>query len=358
MSTAYRPRAGAAVLLAHVVDRALACGAAPQGSSARRRARARAGGAHTRLLPHALGPRTWASVRALPLALRLAAAALPVPGITVANEDLRSVDLRALLTKDPELRPEESKALTGCQGCAVRPAQLRDLNGDGRPELLTAVQFGSGSGSSYLHVYELRGGRLYPVLTQQVESGFTAETVGPKLVVREPDRTRTTYAWDEDRLLVEDRQITGPGADGAYCDPTAAPTAKIEKGSEPKVSTAPTPAPQKPAPKPVLPSPRPVQVVPRERPRTPERPPVPETAPRRPAHPAGGGRRGDPARPPGWRWSAYGFPVDTAVDGLDGLDAVSARGGPTCCCSTVMAAAARRGRPVPPDPRGEPAARS
>ncbi|GAA3033865.1 lipoprotein [Kitasatospora albolonga] len=181
----------------------------------------------------------------------------PVPGITVANEDLRSVDLRALLTKDPELRPEESKALTGCQGCAVRPAQLRDLNGDGRPELLTAVQFGSGSGSSYLHVYELRGGRLYPVLTQQVESGFTAETVGPKLVVREPDRTRTTYAWDEDRLLVEDRQITGPGADGAYCDPTAAPTAKIEKGSEPKVSTAPTPAPQKPAPKPVLPSPVP-----------------------------------------------------------------------------------------------------
>ncbi|MFI5528401.1 hypothetical protein ACIA8O_07530 [Kitasatospora sp. NPDC051853] len=179
----------------------------------------------------------------------------PVPGITAVNEDVHSVDVPALVAKDPGLRPEETKALTGCQGCGVRPAQYRDLNGDGRPELLTAVVFSSGS--SYLHVYELRGARLYPVLAQQVESGFTAETVGPKLVVHEPDRTRTTYAWEQDRLVVEDRQITGPGADGAYCEPTALPPAKVEVHPEPKVSMSPTPAPQKPAPKPTLPVPVP-----------------------------------------------------------------------------------------------------
>ncbi|MFJ8041337.1 hypothetical protein ACIRBX_12610 [Kitasatospora sp. NPDC096147] len=192
----------------------------------------------------------------------------PVPGITVTDQDIRSVQAPAVLAKDTALRPEEAKMLTGCQDCAVRPAEYRDLDGDGRPELITALT--ARVGSSYLHVYALRDGRLYPVLAQQVERGFTAETVGSRLKVTEPnggkDGTETTYTWDADRLVVENRKITGPGADDVRCEPTAGPSVKPQYSKpaspvEPKVSTAPTPVPERPQPKPAAPSAVPSEAV-------------------------------------------------------------------------------------------------
>ncbi|BFV59480.1 hypothetical protein KCMC57_up45840 [Kitasatospora sp. CMC57] len=183
-----------------------------------------------------------------------------LPDITVPGDDLRAVDTLNVLARDPALRGEEQKALTGCQGCAVRSAQYRDLSGDGHPELITAVLVGSETG--YLHVYSPRDGRLHPVLAQRVVAGFTAETVGQDLVVREPngpqDRTVTTYHWSNLRLAVIDRRIigTGPAAEATLCEPvgpgaTVAPTSQPKAGSpkpdnpkagspEPKVSVVPT----------------------------------------------------------------------------------------------------------------------
>ncbi|KQV05651.1 MULTISPECIES: hypothetical protein [unclassified Kitasatospora] len=168
----------------------------------------------------------------------------PLPGITVPGGDLRAVQARSVLEKDPALRGEELKALTGCQGCTVRQAEYRDLGGDGGAELITAVLTGSETG--YLHVYTLRDGRLYAVLSQRVVAGFTAETVGQDLVVREPigpqARTDTTYRWTDLRLA----PLTGPAAEATLCEPvgvapSAAPTSHPKAGSpEPKVSVVPT----------------------------------------------------------------------------------------------------------------------
>jgi hypothetical protein len=172
----------------------------------------------------------------------------PLAGITVPGGDIRTVDARAVLAKDPGLRPEEQDALPGCAGCLVQPAQYRDLTGDGRPELITAVLTGT---DAYLHVYRLLDGRLYPVLAQRVQQNFTADTVGQDLVVHEPDGpqsstgTDTTYRWQGTRLLRADRRITGTGpAEGATLCP--APRAGAP---EPVVSAAPSavasPAPAK-----------------------------------------------------------------------------------------------------------------
>ncbi|GAA1195303.1 hypothetical protein F4556_005248 [Kitasatospora gansuensis] len=156
----------------------------------------------------------------------------PLPGITVSGDDIRTVEVRSVLEKDPALRAEEQKALTGCQGCTVRPPEYRDVSGDGRVELITAVLTGSETG--YLHVYTLRDGRLYAALAQRVVSGFTAETVGQDLVVREPNgsqvRTATTYQWTDLRLA----PLTGPAADATLCEPTPAPAPTAVPSVDPK----------------------------------------------------------------------------------------------------------------------------
>ncbi|MEV4558034.1 hypothetical protein AB0K51_13690 [Kitasatospora sp. NPDC049285] len=187
----------------------------------------------------------------------------PVPGITVAGDDIRTVEAAAVLARDPSLRQEERKALAGCQDCQVRPAQYRDLSGDGKPELITAALFGSGSG--YLHVYALKDGQLYSVLAQQVASGFTAETVGPELLVKDPDsgpgQTETAYGWHDDRLVTVRRKTTGPDAGGPYCEPTAEPSVRPER-TEPKSSLAPSPVPTVPPAKQAPAAPTPVPVKP------------------------------------------------------------------------------------------------
>ncbi|MER5642576.1 hypothetical protein ABT095_37280 [Kitasatospora sp. NPDC002227] len=167
-----------------------------------------------------------------------------LPGLTVPGGDIRTVDARTALGKDPALQSDELTVLaTGCQGCLVQPALYRDVTGDGRPELLTAVVT---TGDSYLHVYQLRDGRLYPVLAQRVQPGFTADTVGQDLLLHEPDGpTDTTYRWSGTRLLRTDRRIAGAGTgpqDGATLCP--APTAR-PKAPEPLVSAVPSPAPMK-----------------------------------------------------------------------------------------------------------------
>ncbi|MFD7986596.1 hypothetical protein ACFXKJ_14905 [Kitasatospora indigofera] len=148
----------------------------------------------------------------------------PVPGVVADGEDIRTVDVRVLLDKDPGVLAEERTAAAGCPGCAVRPAQYRDLTGDGREELLTAVV--TGAQRAYLHVYALHERQVLPVLALQVLTGFSADTVGPDLLVHEPTsevtETNSTYRWNGVRLAFDNRQIraTGPAADVPGCLPT------------------------------------------------------------------------------------------------------------------------------------------
>ncbi|MFJ5232245.1 hypothetical protein ACIQBJ_20410 [Kitasatospora sp. NPDC088391] len=165
-------------------------------------------------------------------------APVPLPGLAV--DSLTAVDARTVLAKDPELGPGERAALDGgCPGCAVRDAQYRDLDGDGSPELLTAVLTGADAGRAVLHVYRLRGRDVLPVLSLTALPGFTAETVGADLVVHEPTgqaaETSSTYRWNGVRLAFADRRIkaTGPGQDVPGCPP--------------EVAAVPSPVPSRPA---------------------------------------------------------------------------------------------------------------
>ncbi|GAA2753137.1 hypothetical protein [Kitasatospora cinereorecta] len=188
---------------------------------------------------------------------------VPLPGLAVGA--LTELDARAVLAKDPDLGPGEQAALAGgCGGCAVRPAQFRDLNGDGNPELLTAVvtgtgtagATGSGAGRAVLHVYTQHGRDVLPVLALTALPGFTAETVGADLVVHEPTgplaETSSTYRWNAVRMAFVDRRIkaTGPAADAPGCLPEATPAPSPYPSAAPsrvptqrlEPSAAPTPA--------------------------------------------------------------------------------------------------------------------
>ncbi|MFD7729894.1 hypothetical protein ACFV6F_05865 [Kitasatospora phosalacinea] len=198
---------------------------------------------------------------------------VPLPGLVL--DTLAGTDTRAVLAADPALTAGERTALDGgCTGCEVRPAQYRDLDGDGDPELLTAVLSDGPEGlRAVLHVYALRDRRVLPVLTVPTPPAFTAETVGTDLVVRDPGvpfaETVRTYRWSGDRLALVDQRIKVLSPFGSVSGCLSAAVCE----STSVVVVAPTPAPSPvPAPDPTAPD---------------------------PAAPAGAGAPGDAAAPEG-----------------------------------------------------------
>ena len=164
----------------------------------------------------------------------------PVPGVAADGDDIRAVDVPALLQRDPALQSDERAALAGCTGCQVRPAQYRDLTGDGRDELLTAVL--TPERRAFLHVYTLYGRQLLPVLALQALPGFSADTVGKDLLVHEPTseatETNSTYHWNGLRMAFESRQIraTGPAADIPGCVPSPVASEPGQPGVVPRTA--------------------------------------------------------------------------------------------------------------------------
>ncbi|WP_371494248.1 hypothetical protein OG871_03950 [Kitasatospora sp. NBC_00374] len=192
----------------------------------------------------------------------------PLPGLAVGG--LQEVDARTVLGKDPELTPAERTALDGgCPGCLVQPAQYRDLSGDGRPELLTAVVTGAGTGGgrAVLHVYTQRDRQVLPVLALTALPGFTADTAGQDLVVHEPTgplaETSSTYRWNSVRMAFADRrtEATGPAADLPGCppdEPTATPVPSVAASAAPAVAPTARPTTRGPVP-PAVPQPSPAR---------------------------------------------------------------------------------------------------
>ncbi|MDR3032385.1 MAG: hypothetical protein LBV78_04640 [Kitasatospora sp.] len=174
-------------------------------------------------------------------------APVPLPGLTA--DTLAGTDARTVLAADPALGPEERAALEhGCAGCEVRPAQYRDLDGDGSPELLTAVLFDAAPEAprAVLHVYALRERRVLPVLAVAVLPSFGAETVGTDLIVREPTapsvESSLTYRWSGDRLVLVDQRVKvlGPGVDVSGCPPVEACGSVVLIAPTPVPSATPT----------------------------------------------------------------------------------------------------------------------
>ncbi|MCX4688421.1 hypothetical protein OG401_29680 [Kitasatospora purpeofusca] len=135
----------------------------------------------------------------------------PVPDLTVPGQDVTTVDVRALVTKDPGVTQDERRVLEPCPGCELRTPEYRDLTGDGRPELLLAVGLAD---TVVLHVYTASGDRLLPIHRVSLLKEFGAETVGTDLWLYEPTgsfRTGRLYRWDGVRLALADQKVEGIG---------------------------------------------------------------------------------------------------------------------------------------------------
>lgn len=193
----------------------------------------------------------------------------PVPDVAVPGPDLTSVDLRALLAKDPAVTADERRALAGCPDCEVRSPEFRDLTGDGRAELIAAIATG---GSVVVHVYTLGGGGVVPVLRVAVLTGFSAETVATDLWLHEPrtalSRMSSHYHWDGARLALLEQQVQ---AIGPISEPGQGTAATADPTATARPSSGPLPAPAKPAVSP------PAEAV------TPRRSGDPQSVPRPPA---------------------------------------------------------------------------
>ncbi|MDH6110940.1 hypothetical protein P3T36_004513 [Kitasatospora sp. MAP12-15] len=164
-------------------------------------------------------------------------APVPLTGITATSDRIEDLPLSTVLQKDPGLSADERSALAGCDGCTIRPAQYRDLTGDGRSELLAALVTPS---RAYLHVYALNNRQVLPVLDLTLQLGFTADTVGTDLVVHEPTQATeiiSTYQWDGARLLFKDQQVLG----APLCTPAKAPvpTPTSSSGDRPTPAVVP-----------------------------------------------------------------------------------------------------------------------
>ncbi|MEE1786783.1 hypothetical protein PUR71_28345 [Streptomyces sp. SP17BM10] len=190
----------------------------------------------------------------------------PVPDLIVPGRDITAVDVRAVLTKDPDVNAEERPALGSCTGCAVRSPEFRDLTGDGKPELITAVAVPQ---QVVLHVYALVDDRLVPILRVKLLPLFSAETIGTDLWLHEQTsatvQTTTHYRWDGVRLARLEQKFEGTGRLPGPADAPDPVTSVVPPGGR-------APGPSRPVPQPAAPTATPTALPSPLAPRTAARP--------------------------------------------------------------------------------------
>ncbi|MGW0557990.1 hypothetical protein ACWDZ6_28070 [Streptomyces sp. NPDC002926] len=125
---------------------------------------------------------------------------LAVDGITVPAGGLRKVAVKELLEKDPNAPQLVRAAMKDCPGsrCGLRNPVYRDLTGDGRDELVVALDEES-AGLTLIQVYWTLGGTVRPVLISWGPLGLTGETFGHDLVLAstgDDGRFTTRYRWN------------------------------------------------------------------------------------------------------------------------------------------------------------------
>ncbi|MFJ8011797.1 hypothetical protein [Streptomyces sp. NPDC096339] len=190
--------------------------------------------------PHTL----WKEYRPAPLDPgQQPGTAATVPGIpkVTGKAGLRGVDALAVVRADVKaavtqdggtgrlVDPRALQRLALCtqavDDCPLRPAVLHDLTGDGREELITALDLDGRLGE--LRVYSLRddGGIARILSRRAVLEGV--EVAAEHLAVREPTSNPayvavSDYVWDPASGTMNLSQLTlddCPGGNGARCTP-------------------------------------------------------------------------------------------------------------------------------------------
>ncbi|MFD9330933.1 hypothetical protein [Streptomyces sp. NPDC060065] len=106
---------------------------------------------------------------------------------TVGPEGLAGMDVRTIMRADPEMEPHADHPLIDSPGQpGIRSPQYVDLSGNSSSELLVAVD--TDKGHTFLAVYSVRAGKVYPVLT----------TTGKHVAVHTHDRDLLLHAASED----------------------------------------------------------------------------------------------------------------------------------------------------------------
>ncbi|NUK65703.1 hypothetical protein HRW23_10945 [Streptomyces lunaelactis] len=180
---------------------------------------------------------------------------LTVEGITVPAGGLKKVPVKQLLQHDPNMPKLVLAAMEDCPGsrCGLRRPVYRDLTGDGRDELIVALDEES-AGLTLIQVYWSRDGTVRPVLISWGPLGLTGETFGHDLLLTSTgdDGLYTTrYRWNGavmaagapqggngDTAGTGGAQAPDPSSD-ADADPGAAPSSTL-----PQTPPAQTPRPQ------------------------------------------------------------------------------------------------------------------
>ncbi|MFI0716699.1 hypothetical protein ACH4SK_40250 [Streptomyces inhibens] len=123
-----------------------------------------------------------------------------VDGVSVPAGGLKDVSVKSLLEKDPNLPGLIRAAMSGCpgRGCTLRKPVYRDLTGDGRDELVVAVDEPL-SRLTLLRVYWASGRTVRPVLIYWGQLGLTGKTFGRDLVITaigDDGLITTRYRWN------------------------------------------------------------------------------------------------------------------------------------------------------------------
>ncbi|MFF4606825.1 hypothetical protein ACFY12_29355 [Streptomyces sp. NPDC001339] len=171
-------------------------------------------------------------------------------GIRAVNPaDVVAADFRAQRPPEDSYEPgaavvDKIRSCTaGKPDCPLRTPIHQDLTGDGKEELVLAID--ASPGTLTLRVYALLDGVVTRILNA-VHSPFSVEVAGRDLIVREPVaqggyEARTVYSWDAGtRTLAqrtsEVRQV--PAGTGAPSSTTPAPSSTTQAPSP----TTPVPA--------------------------------------------------------------------------------------------------------------------
>jgi len=165
----------------------------------------------------------------------------PVDGVSVPAGGLRRVPTRTLLMRDPNVPKVVQGAVSLCpaDGCPLRAPVYRDLTGDGRDELVVAVDQPK-LGQTLIQVYRATGNTVRPVLVYWGQLGVTGEMFGRDLIITalgKEGRFTNRYRWNGEFMAT----VTPPGRGTDTREP--APGTDAVEPAPPLETAAPEPVP-------------------------------------------------------------------------------------------------------------------
>ncbi|MFC5722406.1 hypothetical protein ACFP1Z_19755 [Streptomyces gamaensis] len=184
----------------------------------------------------------------------------PLPGLTLpSGGDLRGVSAQEVIANDPNVDREYKQSVQRCtsgSGCGLRRPELRDITGDGKPELLVVIDPDprlqptdgfSPELETLLYVYWSDEGRVHQIYANALMENTQVDIQGRDLVIRqtrEPGwpgglRTVTTdrYRWNTElRQLEQNSTVTAPAPGNPPNKPTS-PSPKSSPKPSPKAAS-------------------------------------------------------------------------------------------------------------------------